>query len=295
MRVTQQMLFNSQIKYIQAAADAVWDANEISSSGKRINRASDDPSGQATVMTLRSQLSALAQQEENLDMAESWLDSAENALSQIESILSEISSLAVQMANTTQTADERTQAAEQVEIYLEEIVSLANTEVAGRYIFGGNQTSQAPFSLDGDGNVTYVGSQQAFEIISGPTSRITVGQVGEDIFGSGSNSLFTALNDLIDGLEDNDVSAISAALSPLEDQLDAILSAEASIGAKQNGIEIRRNMIEELELMYTERKSNIEDADMTEAVIELESAELIYQAALKASTEVMALSVLNYL
>jgi flagellar hook-associated protein 3 FlgL len=44
-----------------------------------------------------------------------------------------------------------------------------------------------------------------------------------------------------------------------------------------------------------ERKSQLEDADIAEAVMHLKSKELAYQAALASSARVMQLNLVNYL
>jgi flagellar hook-associated protein 3 FlgL len=54
-------------------------------------------------------------------------------------------------------------------------------------------------------------------------------------------------------------------------------------------------MIADLSLSNKAEKSKIEEADIIEAISELNSKELTYQAALAASSKVMKLSLLDYL
>ena len=47
--------------------------------------------------------------------------------------------------------------------------------------------------------------------------------------------------------------------------------------------------------MTTERLSKIEDADLTEEIMELEAKELAYQAALSSSAKLMKLTLMDYI
>ena len=60
-------------------------------------------------------------------------------------------------------------------------------------------------------------------------------------------------------------------------------------------MEIKNNIYQDFNLTNTERLSNIEDADIAEAVMNVKAAELTYQAALASSSKVMTLSLVDYL
>jgi len=58
---------------------------------------------------------------------------------------------------------------------------------------------------------------------------------------------------------------------------------------------VKERIIEDLQSTYTERKSLMEDADIAEAIMNLSSKELAYNAALASSAKVMKLSLLDYM
>jgi len=60
-------------------------------------------------------------------------------------------------------------------------------------------------------------------------------------------------------------------------------------------MEIKTNIFQDLNIANTDRLSNIEDADITEAIMDLKEKELAYQAALASSARVMQLSLIDYL
>jgi len=187
MRVSNQATYDA-IKYqlSRTAADLVK-ANEIVTSGKRINKLSDDPIGLVQVLILRESLSNMDQLGRNISTARGWLDGAETAVGSVKGLITDMKTLAIQMANGTVGSSERSSAAAQVEGTLEQIVSLANTQVNGQYIFAGTKTDTKPFEIqrDASGNptgVTYSGNATPFSIKIGKTTNIEVGQDGEAVF-----------------------------------------------------------------------------------------------------------------
>jgi len=267
-------------------------ANKVVATGKRITELSDDPVGLTQALNIRSSLSNIEQLGRNISMGRSWLTASESALTQVQNQISDARALCVQMATATTGSAERASAAATVQNTLEEIVSLANTEVNGRYIFAGSKTDAAPFSRDNDTNVvTYNGDNKAFTIKIGRDATVEVGSDGEAVFGD----IFTTLSDLKDALEADDVSGIQAAMSNLDTHFDRISTKISEIGSKMLRMETKEKVFQDLNITNTERLSKIEDADITEAIMDLKAKELAYKAALASSARVMQLSLVDYL
>ncbi|MGD8385779.1 MAG: flagellar hook-associated protein FlgL [Desulfobacteraceae bacterium] len=320
MRVSNQSMYESITYNLTKVSDEMLCANQVVSSGKRINRLSDDPVGLVSVINLRSSLEYIGQLERNINMGNSWLTMGETALSDVEDLLSETKTLCIEMANATQTATERSDAAVVVEGTLQQVLSLANTQVDGRYIFSGTKTDTAPYVLgtDDGGNeaVIYQGNDTAFQVQIAKDMNVAVGRVGTDIFGAwgndltadgdpltdnwgdpdeGTNNIFKTLIDLKGHLENNDVDGIQTTMDELNDQMDRIRSLVSDSGAKSLRLETKENIIQDLELTYEERKSDLEDADMAEAITDLTAKQTAYQAALASASKVMHLSLVDYL
>ncbi len=300
MRVSNQSTYDA-IKYqlTRTAADLVK-ANEIVSSGKRINKLSDDPIGMVQVLSLRESLANMEQLGRNISTGRNWLDGGETALGSVKELISDMKTLSIQMANGTAGADERNAAAAQVEGTLEQIVSLANTQVNGQYIFAGTKTDTKPFELttDAGGNqiVPYSGNHTPFSIKIGKNNNIEVGQDGESVFGDGSTwGVFKTLIDLKTSLETDSVAGIEQAMTDLDDDLNHMISKVSEIGTKGVRLDVKEKILEELKLSYTERKSDLEDADILAAISDVNSKETAYQAALASSAKVMKMSLIDYL
>ncbi|RLB16920.1 MAG: flagellar hook-associated protein 3 [Deltaproteobacteria bacterium] len=267
-------------------------ANKVVATGKRITELSDDPVGLTQALNIKSSLSNIEQLGRNISMGRSWLTASESALTQVQNQISDARALCIQMATATTGSAERASAAATVQNTLEEIVSLANTEVNGRYIFAGSKTDAAPFSRDNDTNVvTYNGDNKAFTMKIGRDATVEVGSDGEAVFGD----IFTTLSDLKDALEADDVSGIQAAMSNLDTHFDRISTKISEIGSKMLRMETKEKIFQDLNITNTERLSKIEDADITEAIMDLKAKELAYKAALASSARVMQLSLVDYL
>ncbi|MEJ2656888.1 MAG: flagellar hook-associated protein FlgL [Desulfobacterales bacterium] len=287
MRVANKTIFES-IKYnLGGISEELNKANEIATTGKRINNLSDDPVGLTQSLSIRSNLSNIEQMQRNINYGNSWLSASESALTNVEDILSDTKALCVQMANATTGAEQRSAAAETVQNMLEEIVSLANTDVAGTYIFSGSKTDIMPFEQDG----TYNGDSNAFSIKISKNTTVEIGSNGQAVFGT----VFNTLMDLKAALQSNDVSGIQDAISRLDPHFNDIASKISDVGSKMDRMEIKNNIFQDLNLSDTERLSKIEDADIAEAIMNVSAAQLTYQAALASSSKVMSLSLVDYL
>ena len=295
MRVASKTIYDTITFNLAKSTEELHKANKIVASGKRIPDLSDDPVGITQVLNIRSTLSNIEQLGRNINLGKSWLTASESALSSVQDLISDAKALCVQMASANTGAAQRASAAETVQNTLEEIVSLSNTEVNGRYVFAGSKTDTAPFSTGG----TYNGGNTAFTVKIGKDATVEVGSDGEAVFqpsGAGANDdIFQTLSDLKAALENNNVSGIQTVMGKLDAHFDHISSKISEVGSKMVRMENKENIFQDSKITNTDRLSKIEDADIAEAIIELESKELAYRAVLASSAKVMELSLIDYL
>ncbi len=297
MRVSQKVIFDTIKLNLGNLTEDLNRANTVVASGKRILRLSDDPVGLTQALNTKSALSNIEQLGRNINLGQSWLAASESALTGVQDLISDMKTLCVQMSTATTGADERLSAAETVQNTLEELVALANTEVNGRYIFAGSETDAVAFTLNAGNTVTYNGDNNPFSVRIGRDATVEVGRDGEAVFGTfgQSDDIFDTFSDLKTALQNNDVSGIQTAMTNLDTHFDHISSEISDVGSKMTRMETRDNILQDLNLSGTERLSKIEDADITEAIVDLKAKELAYEAALAASARVMQLSLVNYI
>ncbi|MDQ7838073.1 MAG: flagellar hook-associated protein FlgL [Thermodesulfobacteriota bacterium] len=298
MRITMNNIYGSIINNLDKLADDMHTLNETISSGRKYTTPSDDPVSLIGALEIRSIIDETKQYERNVTYGILWTDSAEIALRQTDEIISRAREIAVQMANATQNEATRASAAIEVGHLIEQMVALGNSQVAGEYIFSGQKTNIAPFTYDSvAGTVTYNGDENDINIRVGRNNSATINKNGKDAFmdDDETSNLFTYLIDLKEALEGNDGSGIQDSLGSLSDAADYINEKVADFGAKYNKLDMKKYIYAELELSNTERLSDIEDTDLAEAILNLQTKEVAYQAALTAASKVMQLSLVDFL
>lgn len=296
MRVGTRSIFYSMERNLLRLSSELSRLNERAATGKKVERPSDDPMGAAQILRLRSTLSQAEQFERNLEAGKAWLDLSESVLSQVLDLAGRARELAIQMAGDTQNAQTRREAATEIGHLLDQAIALANTELAGRYLFSGYATKTRPFAkvlVGGIETARYDGDSQDFQIQIGKDESLPIGRNGEAVFGD--SALFDILGTLKKALEENDGATIGEQIDRLKEAEDHLGNEIAEVGAKARRLESRQEILADLNLQLNERLSDVEDEDYASLIIALKETELAYEAALAASAKVGELSLLNYL
>jgi len=138
---------------------------------------------------------------------------------------------------------------------------------------------------------------------------LQINNVGSDIFGGfyegGTDPVFAdsdagknilvAVGKLVAALENNDQQGCAQALASLKTGHEHLTTQLASVGARENRLDITGTVLSGLKLNETERMSNIEDVDLASLLTELANQQLSYETVLKSSSMIMKMSLVNYL
>lgn len=126
------------------------------STGKKIQRPSDDPIITVRALKLRTNLSELNQYyEKNIPDAMSWMDVTESALSTVNDVLEQINTYCVQGSTDTLTANDRSSITQNLEQMKRQIYQEGNTNYAGRYVFTGFKTDSPLIFTEDTNNLNY--------------------------------------------------------------------------------------------------------------------------------------------
>lgn len=296
MRVATRSLYQGiQQRLLQLTGD-LKKINEKITSGKNLNRPSDDPAALIDSLGLKATISQTNQYQRNLVYGESCLKLSESAISQTLELVNRAQEIAIQMASDTQSAETRAHAATEVGHLLDQAIALGNTRLGGTYLFSGYKTGTAPFLKTTVGEIEtagYGGDQNDFEIQIGKEERLIVRRNGQTVFMD--SGLFDTLGNLKKALEDNDRNGIGQQLANLKGVEDYLNNQIADVGARANRLDGKSRMLTDLILNMEERLSTVEDTDMVRVIVELKQKELAYEAALLSSVRITELSLLNYL
>jgi len=291
MRVNNQIIANTVLQNLNRNLEQMNKLQNQMSSGKKISRPSDDPIGIAQVLSYKTVLGEQEQHIKNMRDAKDWLDATESALNNATAVLQNAREIAVYGANGTMPQESLNALAADVAQLIDETLQVANSNHAGRYLFGGSRTDAVPFK--NAGVVTYAGDGQALNWEVSPGVTIQVNAPGEEVFGdSVSGGVFAALEKLHQQLLTGNS---SVAITDLEQAIDHLLEQRASLGAKSNRLELAISRQEEAKINVTKLMANLEDVDLAEVTMNFKMQEYVYQAALATAAKVLQPNLIDFL
>ncbi len=157
MRVSEQMLFRSNLSQLQRQAVGALRAQDRVSSGKRVSLPSDDPVSAAQTLSFKKAVSQVDQYMRNIEEANRFLSVSEEVLREFEARLQRASELAVDMANSSKEPQDRKNAAQELKQIFNQLSDLANTTHEGQSLFAGNKIKTRPFDFEKEWKGRWVG------------------------------------------------------------------------------------------------------------------------------------------
>ncbi len=285
MRVTQRMLHEGSLRRLAANLASLQKVQEQVSTGRQLNRPSDDPAHVREAVKLRDGLAELEQYLRNTDAAERDLSAADGALRTANDMLHRARELAIQGANDTLSGADRQRMAQEVTAIGQALVQAAGANVGDRYIFSGFRTDIAPYA---SASGPYLGDGGAIVARIAPGQTIQTNVTADLAFGPALAAITALAAELAAGTR---VSA--ATISALDAGQDALLTAQAGIGARSNRLAATKAVLEDGQLAATQLLSQLEDVDLTKAISELTQRQLTYEAALKVTGQLLGRSLID--
>jgi len=274
--------WHSRMDFMSVASNRIGaemgKVNEQISTGKKINRPSDDPGLISQLHSVREALSNQEVYSRNGGQAEQLHNVVDVALKDLHLTLSESRELSVQFANEHYNPSQRAEAATEADSLRDRLLTLANTQFADRYVFAGTAYDAQAFDSTG----TYQGSTDEPETVVGKDLTVATGFDGSDML-TGSSDMFTALEDLTTALLADDTAGITAAIDQIDDALrdveNAIVSLGGEMGRAGDAVDLSENMSVEL----TGAKANLEEANVVEAYTRLVQLQTNFEATMAAA------------
>jgi len=288
MRITDAMLSRSVINSINDSKSRLGEIQKMISTGKRVNKPSDDPLRISSIFNFKKELQEIDQYLRNAETATTLIDLATNTLTQVSQILNSARVIALRETNATATPDSRRASAQEVQNLREQLLHLANSSFGGKYIFSGTKTMTQPFTADG----TYQGDNGEIQIQIEDRQLITVNAPGHQVF-QGEEDVFSVLSELEAALSNNDTEGISSQIGRLDRCLSQIHRWEGEFGGRAKRVEIFKSRLNEQMVGLTKLLSTTEDADMVKLAIELQHAGAAYEAALYAGRSIMQYTLID--
>ncbi len=301
IRITQESVNRSTLTDINSNLRKMQDIQEKLSSGKRVNRPSDDPSATRKILGLKSNSLQLQQFLGNAATARENINYTSDSLNSVQELISKVKELSIQAANDTLGLPERQIIASEINQLTESVIQFSNTtDSSGRYIFSGTKTQTLAFTATRDnvGNITavsYNGNNEAIQYQIGTRTQMQVNLPGGSFFQD--NQFFSTLVSMRDALKAQtfDHDAFLQLKKTLETASNTLSTEVTKFGAKINRLEITTSRLENSQITLKEILSNTEDADTASLIMELKNQETVLQSSLNVGGRILQPTLLSFL
>jgi len=266
------------------------------SSGLRVQQPSDDPAAVSGILQTQAALASNQQIQSNLGSVKTEVDTADSALQTAVQAVENAISLAAQGASSTASADTRSTLAQQVTGLQQTLVGITATAVNGRYIFSGDQDSQAPYQLDPtqpEGVKQLVTGAATRVIQSVDGTSFAVAKTAQNIFDArnsdgtpAAGNVFAAMQALQTALTNNDTAGIATASDSLK-AADSYLNDQlAFYGEVENRVQGATDLAQKFQTQQETELSQVRDADIPTVATEITQLETQQQASMQSEASV---------
>ncbi len=297
MRVPFNTAYRNGGADIALAAERLADAQRQVSTTRRINVASDDPAGAASVISQQGTIAQIDAYTAATDAASSRLTVADSVLSDVITKITAAQAAALGVQGSQATPAQRDAAIQQLNALRDALLSDMNTQFKGKYLFAGTDVSAAPYTQAANGTVSaYQGNTAGAAVDVDANRSVPISFDGGNIVqGSDPADLFASLSALTTAIQAGDSAGIGQGLDALGRGLTRATVAQTVVGTALNTIDAASTQLASARQDATSRVSKLQDADMAVAITDMTRAQNAYSAALGAFATVGKLSLMDYL
>jgi flagellar hook-associated protein 3 FlgL len=148
MRITIKELDRHMMNVLNNRYSDLANLQEQMSTGKRLQRPSDDPVDVANDLKLTTHAKELQQYKSNINDGLAFMQVTDTAMQSMNTLMQRMRELAVQGSSDTLSATERTFIGKEADQLFRQLVTLVDTQYKGDYVFSGTQTKIAPLIVN---------------------------------------------------------------------------------------------------------------------------------------------------
>lgn len=309
MRIANSSMIRNNMYDNQENLQRTDKLNRQISTGKVINKVSDDPYKAIKIMNLKNEIKYTEKYNYNIDEAVGWMNNTDSSLEEVGTVLGDIKDEIIKLGNGTYSAEEMKSIRAEMNEKIKELGETLNSSHGGNHMFGGSDVEDLPIIIEEKDGVAKLtlnsksNSQDLKAIISegididyNVSAKELLNKDGKNLLES-INKLSTAMNDIVNG---KDVETNKAqVLGTIKDDIDTLFNhsvdIRTSFGVKVNTAEKIKELNDENIMNMKDVLSLTQDTDKVSAYIELKSAELIYQMSVQVGSRLIQPSIMDYL
>lgn len=304
MRITDRVLATNFIDSLNKGKNDIQRLQKQISTNSKIQAPSDSPAGTAKVMRLNNQLENNLLYKKNMEEGLAFVKTSVSLMESMNEQISGVNKLIMDVNNPI-NSENISLYASKVDSALTTLLDLANSQVEGKYVFGGTDHSAAPYGLDMDVvlppgtprpvevKVSSVAGEHSIQISKGMTQKINT--TGDELFGTIAtddifNTLISVREDLKNGIRPSDEAV--ARIKGFETNL---LNKISSQGDVMNRLENTTELVDNQILETKSLISGENDVDIAEAVMDLQNQQYFLDLSYKMSSMILPKSLLDFM
>ena len=186
MRVSDRSLINEYLSNMNRTKVDLSSLQDKITTGKSINKPSDNPLGASRMMRLSSQMGNVSTYRANIDQADSTINETISSMTGIQTEIQKVMTDLTSVNNPT-LGKNVSSFSKKINTSLNQILDLANSAFNGQYLFGGTDLSTKPFTVNASGdtvdiNSKAVGGERKIRISKNIDQKINI--TGKELFQS---------------------------------------------------------------------------------------------------------------
>lgn len=291
MSVPQITLFNTMASSLTSVMQDIQQTETELATGKVVNQPSDNPSAYAQEGLMTANLSAISNDLTLAARVKARLAGADSALAQVQNALNSAITTATQGADGSISTTQMQSLAQSVQGLLSQVVTSANLQELGSYVFAGNNSLTQPFSPTG----TYLGNAATNSATFSTGAVVQENFDGQSIFGNSTSGAIGALTSLSSALSAGNKSAVSATLPVLQSALSSLATTRSKIGSQTDTLQ---NMVTNLNSQSTSiqaASSSLVGVNVAQAAAHVQEVLLQQGALVSLSSDLAKIPLVNVL
>ena len=293
MRLDDNSRFQGHLSTLQSHTQKSYQLQQQISSGNRAVRPSDDPA----MYQLREQLSLrsskLQSDQQFVSGQRNRLDNYDATVGGLVDQIRQARALVQKASNATADSNQMAAFKDQMNNIINSSAATLNSEVAGKYQFGGTKVDSPPFTVAND-TVTYNGDQNFPGIPMPDGQALKLPLDGKSITQSPNADYFKTLTSIRDQFKDGKIDS-GPALDQLNELESHLLQKRAEAGAASRYLEgVQSSMASEQTLTDTQLTEQT-GMDLATGITQLLQNETEQQASMSVIGRQAKLSLVDYL
>jgi flagellar hook-associated protein 3 FlgL len=253
---------NRMMREIQRQSRLAADVSKTQvqiSTGRRIQRASDDPVAAARVAHIRARQADGETWSRNVTTATALTSQADTAMASVSDLLAKAQELTLAASNPTANASDRATLALEMTAIADEVDTLsASTSALGEPLFSATTPSAMRFDSD--------------TVFAPVPSRSTAFEIAGSAISQNLRAASTAITS-------GDATQIAASLGNVKASVDHVADVRAEIGIHAGRLERLREAQTGTSISLAAERSTLEDTDLSSAIAKLNGQTITLEAA----------------